>query len=168
MDLDLKNVENIKRIRISFISSEKAFLCSRLSFLQQENDKNTEEWHCAVPIAGKGLKLDTPLCYSCSWLNFLFRLLTVLSYESFAPPWPTPAGFPAQRAPEIFLPYFTGISPAPNSPFGSSKSFLCCPSGLCRLLPLIRQHLLQEIASLSCSAFVRAFYKRDAFLGAYS
>lgn len=37
----------------------------------------------------------------------------------------------------------------------------CC---LC----LIRQHLLEEISSLSCSPIVRAFYKRDVFLCEYS
>lgn len=37
----------------------------------------------------------------------------------------------------------------------------CC---LC----LIRQHLLEEISSLSCSPTVRAFYERDVFLCEYS
>lgn len=57
LDLDFKNVDHIKRKPISFISSEKVFLCSWLLFSRKR--MRTEERQYAVPIAGKGLKLDT-------------------------------------------------------------------------------------------------------------
>lgn len=142
MDSDFKNVSHKKRKWISFISNEKGFnLPLGHPILQENYEKNTVEWKYVVLNAGKELKLDTPIYYSYFFLRFFFRLLTAFPYQLFCLSWPPPA----QKASQIFLPYFTGV-----------------PQHLSRLLPLQNLfHAALPAFANCCWCLIRQhFYKK--------
>lgn len=130
MELDLKNVDHIKRKWFPVISSEKVILCSQLPSsssgklleqIQRNDYMQSKAGHS--PMLQLFFSQFSLQVFDCSVLGVFYSALT------------NSCRFPCSKNPQIFLPYFTGISPAPNSPFGPSKSFLRCPSGLCVLLP---------------------------------